>query len=109
MSEGIERRKNSRSKVKWPVTVLTENGTIEGETRDLAVDGLSIRCVEPLRMNQVFRMGVMPPEHQMIEFTGKVIWSDLYGIGDDDSAYGMGVCFVAISDEDLHVLQRLFR
>jgi hypothetical protein len=37
-----------------------------------------------------------------------VVWSDLYGIGDDDSAYGMGICFVEISDEDLHVLQKLF-
>lgn len=109
LAHEIERRKNPRREVRWPVTVLTENGTIEGETRDFAVDGISIRCVEPLLMNQVFRMGVMPPDHQMIEFTGKVIWSDLYGIGDDSSAYGMGVCFVEISDEDLHILQRLFR
>ena len=109
LAEGIERRKHPRRVIKWPVTVLTETGTIEGETRDIAVDGLSIRCEEPLRMNEVVRMGVMPPDYQMIEFTGKVIWSDLYGIGDDDSAYGMGVCFVEISDEDLHVLKRLFR
>lgn len=109
MAHEIERRKNPRSKIKWPVTVLTENGTIEGETRDFAVDGISIRCVEPLRMDQVFRMGVMPPDRQMIEFTGKVVWSDLYGIGDDNSAYGVGVCFVEISEEDLRVLQKLFR
>lgn len=109
MAHETERRKNLRRKVKWPVTVLTENGTIEGETRDFGVDGMSISCVEPLLMDKVLRMGVMPPDHQMIEFTGKVIWSDLYGIGDDDSAYGMGVCFVEISNEDLRVLQRLFR
>ena len=108
MAHKIERRKSPRRKIKWPVTVLTENGTIEGETKDFGVDGISILCVEPLRMDQVFRMGVMPPDHQMIEFTGKVIWSDLYGIGDDNSAYGMGVCFVEISEEDLRVLQEPF-
>jgi hypothetical protein len=58
-------------------------------------------------MNKMFRMGIIPPGQQMIEFTCKVVWSDLYAIGADDSSYGMGICYAEISDEDRHVLQKL--
>ncbi len=107
MDETIERRKHPRKEVKWSASVLTDGGTIEAETRDISVDGISVRCKKPLRMNEVFRMGIMPPGGRMIEFTGEVVWSDLYGIDEENVAYGMGVCFVELSKEDRHVLEEL--
>ena len=107
MGEGSERRKGARYEVIWPVTVLTEDGAVEGETRNIAGDGISVFCAEPLRLNATYRMGIVPPGRAMLEFTGKVIWSDLYGIDNDEKAYGMGVCFVEISEHDRHQLQSL--
>ncbi len=108
MGENRERRRYPRHSVKWPVVILTDDGTIEAETKNITVDGISIRCEEPLRMEEVFRMGIIPPDHPMIEFQGRVIWSDLYGIGADAKAYAMGVCFVEISEADRHSLADLF-
>jgi hypothetical protein len=96
----IERRKHSRGEIRWPITVLADHGTIEGETRNISVDGISIRCDEPLRLNEVFRIAILPPNHQAIGVSGKVIWSDLYAIDHNDTAVGLGLCFVEISDED---------
>jgi len=96
----IERRKNVRGDIRWPITVSADHGNIQGETRNISIDGISIRCDEPLRINEVFRIAILPPDRQAIGVSGKVIWSDLYAIDQDDTAVGLGLCFVEISDED---------
>ena len=49
MANNIERRKDTKIKVRWPTTVLTDAGTIEGKTRYITVEGVFMRCKEPLR------------------------------------------------------------
>src|SRR3990172_11136039 len=63
--------KNSRSEVRWPVRILSDQGTIEGETRDISFDGIYICVDEPLRLNEKFRMAISPPNRQAIGVTGK--------------------------------------
>lgn len=100
MTDQTEKRKQSRAKVTWPVHVITDYGTIKGEATNISTEGIFIRCEEPLRMNETYQMSVSPQNFPALAITGKVIWSDLYGIGDDNAAYGMGICLVKISDED---------
>ena len=101
----LERRNGvPRIKVRWPITVLTDEGTIEGETRNITAAGMFIRCKEPLRVNETYRISIRPPNRQAIELTCKVIWSSLYGIDGQDTAYAMGFHFVKVSDEDRHFL-----
>ncbi len=102
-----ERRKEPRIEVRWPVAVLAEHGTIEGETRNISVSGIAIFCDEPLRLNELYRISISPPDHPAVGVSGKVIWSDLYGIEDDDTTVGMGVCFVEISEEDRSYLEEI--
>jgi hypothetical protein len=99
-----EKRRNSRQFVRWPIEVEAEHGTVGGETRNVSFDGIYIRCDEPLRVNQNFRMSILPPDRQAIGLTGKVVWADLYGLDKDENAFGMGVCLVEIADRD----RRLF-
>ena len=105
MANKIKRRKQQRIEVRWPITVFTGQGTIEGKTRDIAVNGMHICCEEALPLNEIFRMSIMPPNHQAIGVTGKVIWSDFYAIDEENTTLGMGVCFVKISDGDHHFLK----
>ncbi len=107
MTSKIERRENPRTEVSWPVSVRTEKGLVEGETKDLGVDGMSICFDDPLPVNEMFSMSIMPPNHQTIQVTGKVIWSDLYGIDEKNTSVGLGVCFVEISEEDRHFFNKL--
>ena len=96
MTNKIERRKQERINVRWPITVFTDKGTIEGETRNISVSGMYINCKVPLSLNESYRVSITPPNHQNIELTCKVVWSDLYGIG---------FCFVEVPDEDRHLLR----
>lgn len=100
-----EKRRAKRSDVRWPVTVESEHGTIQGEIRNISLSGIYVRCDEPLRVNEDFRMAIIPPNRQAIGLTGKVVWADLYCIDEDENAFGMGVCLVEIAEEDQKFLQ----
>lgn len=100
-----EKRRSKRSDVRWPVSVESEHGTIQGEIRNISLSGIYVRCDEPLRVNEDFRMAIIPPNRQAIGLTGKVVWADMYGIDEDENAFGMGVCLVEITKEGQKFLQ----
>jgi hypothetical protein len=100
-----EKRRSKRSDVRWPVSVESEHGTIQGEIRNISLSGIYVRCDEPLRVNEDFRMAIIPPNRKAIGLTGKVVWADMYGLDEDENAFGMGVCLVEIAKEDQKFLQ----
>lgn len=97
--------KNSKGEVRWPVRIVSHQGTIEGETRDISFDGIYICVDEPLRLNEKFRMAISPPNHQAIGVTGKVVWSDLYALDEDETPFAMGMSLVKISKKDLKAIE----
>jgi len=103
LPNSIERREHTRIKVRWPIAVVTDDSTIEGETRDITTVGMFINCKEALELNESYRISVIPPNQQSIDITCKVLWSNLYST-DGENTYGMGFCFVRVSDEDSHLL-----
>jgi len=103
----MEKRKRPRSKIRWPITILADHATLEGETVNIATDGLFVSCGEPLRLNEIYRLSVLPPNRKPLGVKGKVVWSDLYGIDKDNTAVGVGICLVEISDEDRHYIEEI--
>jgi hypothetical protein len=106
VTNAIERRAYTRIKVRWPITVVTDDSAIEGETRDITPVGMFINCKEPLDLNETYRISIIPPNHQSIELTCKVLWSNLYST-EGGNTYGTGFCFVKVSDEDIHFLSEV--
>lgn len=104
MPDKTERRQYPRYEVRWPVTVFADDDKTTGETIDIAIDGISVCCEKPLRIKQVYRILILPPDSQIIEVAGKAIWSNLYGVDDNDATVGMGICFIEISDNDRELL-----
>jgi len=98
-------RGGPRVKVKWPVTVNTEKGSMEGVTLDLGTDGAFVSCAKPLRLNEVFDMVITAPD-QTIEVKAEVIWSNIYGPDDDITPRGMGVRFLKISGKDRRAIAK---
>jgi hypothetical protein len=95
-----EKRKHDITEVRWPVRIRSEHRTIEGETRNISFDGIYICCDEPLRLNERFRMAISPPHRSSIGLTGRVIWSDMYGLDHEETPFAMGVSLVKISKKD---------
>ena len=107
MTITVEKRKHRRIKARWPITVVTDHGTIKGQIGNITVDGFFMRSEEPLQLNKTFHMQINSPNHQGIDFTGRVIWSDLYALVGQNIVYGTGICFVRISDGDRHLLDEI--
>jgi hypothetical protein len=102
--DDIDKRSIPRVEVNWPITVFTEQGAIQGETLNITGEGIGIRSDEPLRLNEIYRIFIIPGDEMAIEVRGRVVWSDVYAIDDQDSAVAIGVCFVEINEEDRVVI-----
>lgn len=107
MTADEDRRGSARVEVSWPITILAETGTIEGEVRNISVDGLLIFCEEPLRLNETYRMSILPAKHHAIGVSGKVVWADAYCMDEENTAFGVGICLVEITKEDREALHAL--
>jgi uncharacterized protein (TIGR02266 family) len=95
-----ERRDYPRAKIKWPVIVKTDTGTMDGVTTDLTPNGVFVHCQKPLRLNVVFEITIkIPNSEQTIEAKAEVVWSNRWGPDDEISPRGMGVRFIKISSE----------
>jgi uncharacterized protein (TIGR02266 family) len=95
-----ERRIYPRAKIKWPVIVKTDKGSMDGVTSDVTPNGVFIHCQKPLRLNMVFEMAInIPNSEHSITAKAEVVWSNRWGPDDEISPRGMGVKFVKISSE----------
>jgi uncharacterized protein (TIGR02266 family) len=95
-----ERRIYPRAKIKWPVIVKTDKGSMDGVTSDVTPNGVFIHCQKPLRLNMVFEMAInIPNSEHSITAKAEVVWSNRWGPNDEISPRGMGVRFVKISSE----------
>ncbi len=95
-----EKRRHTRAEVIWPVKMDIKGKIIDGETSNIASEGISIICHTPLPIDEVVYMSLEPHDQQAIEFYGKVVWSDVYGIDEKDQAHGVGICFIQIARKD---------
>jgi hypothetical protein len=93
--------------VSWAISIVADYGTVEGEIKNISPEGLLIFSEEPLRLNETYRMSILPEEGKAIGFLGKVIWADAYCMDEDNTAFGMGVCLVEISEEARKHLDKL--
>jgi len=100
-----ERRKALRINVNWPVTLITSQGTIEGESRNITPSGVFIHCKKKLPEDEVYQMIIKLPNGKQIIVKGQMMWSNLNGREDTGALVDMGFSFIKMSDEDQKVLR----
>ena len=98
-----ESRQHQRAKVSWPVTIHTEEGTIERATYNISPDGAFIRGLSPLELHEVVDMVISGPEHS-ITVKARVVWTSNQIPPDENMPRGVGVEFINISDEDREII-----
>ena len=95
----IEKRLHPRIPANWPVTLHNVQGSIEGETKDISVDGVFIFLSEKPEFGVNFPILLKPSEERSISVVGKRVWSGTFNI-DNRPVFGMGVRFIHLSPED---------
>ncbi|MGD8437279.1 MAG: PilZ domain-containing protein [Syntrophobacterales bacterium] len=89
-----DKRLYPRSKVKWPVTMTTSAGTIEGETIDVSTLGAYIQCPEQLNPSENLLLSVRLPAGSPLQVFAEVVWSSSTGLASKSGPPGMGVRFL---------------
>ena len=105
LSGFVEKRKIPRIEVRWPVTVITDKGSVKGEARNISAEGVYILFKHPIEnvaLNETYLL-LIDAAGQMIEVMGKAIWSN------PDIPPGMGLCFLEIIEGDLRSLLEAIR
>ena len=105
MADPSERRKAPRINVNWPITIITSQGTIEGESRNITPSGVFIHCKKKLPEDEVYQMIIKLPNGKQIIVKGQMMWSNLNGREDTGALVDMGFSFIKMSDQDQKVLR----
>lgn len=105
MDDPSERRQTQRINVTWPITIITSQGTIEGESRNITPSGLFIHCKSKLPEDEVYQIIIKLPNEKQIIVKGQMMWSNLNGRQDTGAFVNMGFSFIRMSDEDQEVLR----
>ena len=88
-----EKRFQPRVEVNWSVTMLTPEGPISGQTKDISMQGAFIYCEKPLPLDERFILSVRAPTASM-QVMAQVVWSRNYASRNEDETAGMGVRFI---------------
>ena len=92
---GSERRIYPRAEVQWPVSAITAEGTLRGETRNLSMLGAFISCSAPLGSDEIVALTInIPGTDHSLTVRAQVVWSSGCAGQDDSSSNGMGVKFI---------------
>lgn len=103
-----ERRKHPRAKAKWSVTLQTTQGVLITETHDISLEGAFIRCLDPLKPAETFKMVInIPQSDRRLMVGSEVVWVNIHGPDHSVTPRGMGVQFTEISGSDRQFLNRM--
>ena len=110
LTVAIEKRIYHRVKVRWPTTLATSQGSVDGVTRDISIDGAFLYYNHPDpqalplraddRVNVVFNI----PGHDPIRASARVAWSDILALEEGSTLLGVGLQFLDVSPEDREFL-----
>jgi c-di-GMP-binding flagellar brake protein YcgR len=106
----VERRLYHRVRVRWPTTLVTRQGAIDGITRNLSLGGVFLYYNHadpqalPLRKHDQVDIVLKIPGHDHIQASAVVKWSDILALEETGTILGVGLEFVEIRPEDREYL-----
>jgi len=99
MDDFAEKRKLPRLSVRWPVTLHSPAGTVQGETKNINASGACVECGTLLRVNEPYWMEIGIPERP-IPVRGTVIWCYLLIDRSQTEVSHAGLSIMRIEEED---------
>jgi hypothetical protein len=100
-----QRKSDQRTEVTWPVFIETSSGIIKAVIRDINRSGAFIKCSNPCKLGEKFRILIKTTEKRGLLLNAEVVWSNT-GIPEDRVIIrGMGIRFIKNPDKNLTALK----
>ncbi len=101
----VEKRQYSRTKVEWPASISTSQGSIEGTVKNISLGGAFIRLAELPYMDETLDLSIEIPEHHYALFTmAEPVRFDVDESESTSVFYGLGVRLKDIPEDDVEFL-----
>lgn len=95
-----DRRSHRRTDVDWPAMVITHEGCIGGEVKNISPTGAFIHCFTEPEQETPLRLVVRDPQRKkLLLITAELAWSNIASC-DDIGSSGIGVQFTRIFTDD---------
>ena len=88
-----EKRIYPRTEVRWSVSGITNEGMMQGETRNISLNGAFICSEKVLSPNEMLLLTVNGPSGPM-QIIARVVWANPYACDVKASTGGIGVKFI---------------
>ncbi len=100
-----EKRRYTRVELSWPVVILTTQGAMVAETKNISASGAFIFCRAPLPPKEKLKVFIMAPNRHSLNVSAEVAWSNPLGAEGDTPPCGVGIRFTRISAADRQFLR----
>ena len=90
---------------RYPVEVLTADGPLKGETKQISAQQAFVRCKDPLRLYDIANVSIRVAKNVSLVAEAEVVWSNRYGPDDEITPRGMMMRFTRLSPRDRKRLQ----
>ena len=100
-----ERRKSPRAEVSWPVSMITPQGLLEGQIKDISRGGALIQCAELPQTDEPLELSIEIPDHLLgISATVEKVRLNIDDSDKDFPSYDLAVRFLGIDvDQRKHL------
>lgn len=104
MSHSTDRRRHPRAEIEWRTTIRIDDLSVDGVTRNLSHSGALICCDHYLLPGERVRIAIMLSDRLPLVVDAEVKRSNILSSDSISSLFEIGVRFIAISDEDLKLI-----
>ena len=102
---GNERQKIS---VRWPIALVSDQGTLQAETRNITPRGIFVYSPKELRgLSRIFQMIIQSPKKKSVLVRGKLAWANCDEKRQSRSLSGGSFFFLKVTKDDQEVLKEL--
>jgi hypothetical protein len=99
-SPASQKYEDQRAEVKWPVTLLTPHGPIDGTTEYISISRVHVASKSLLPSEGTISLLIKTPNHQALHMTGEVVNTAVNDSDDGTTSFGVELQLTSMSDTE---------
>jgi len=103
-SSASQKYEDQRAEVKWPVTLLTPHGPIDGTTAYISISCVYVVSKFSLPSEGAISLLIKTPNHQALHMTGEVVNTTVNDSDDGTTSFGVELQLSSMSDNEKEFL-----